>query len=40
MIHQIKVKENIVVLYRDKIIDQLEKKEEEKKEGNIEEKLL
>ena len=39
MISQIKVKENIVVLYRDKIIDQLEKKEEKKKEGNLDEKI-
>ncbi|MCG3256152.1 MAG: hypothetical protein KAU62_08725 [Candidatus Heimdallarchaeota archaeon] len=39
MISQIKVKENIVVLYRDKIIDQLEKKEDKKKEGNLEEKI-
>ena len=39
MISQIKVKDNIVVLYRDKIIDQLEKKEEKKKEGNLDEKI-
>ena len=38
MINQIKVKENIVVLYRDRIIEQIEKKEEEKKEGDLEER--